>query len=170
VVQINRTSERFASLPALEGIGFCPALLASAKSAGGWQIADFIQQQCAASARRSAPPRRLRRARFVRLLAKSADSNVSGAVSRQETATKRLSRRALAAWIARARSSFPVPFSPVISAARRCLRLIGNRQAVFHELTARYEVRAPVNPRSAQKVEAAVALCTCPRALPCRPV
>ena len=44
----------------------------------------------------------------------SASSRVSG-IALQLSATKRCARRALAWWIARAASSFPVPVSPVMS-------------------------------------------------------
>ncbi len=110
------------------------------------QIADFIQQQCAAVRSPERPlPRRLRRARFVRLLAEECRLQcIRGRVPARNSDKASLATRTRR--MDRTRKKF---FSGAVFAGYQrglvaACGLIGNRQAVFHELTARYEVRAPV--------------------------
>ncbi len=127
------------------------------------EIADFIEQQSAPARASSAPCAGA--GALSSAAVRSPNSrmlNSFSSESMQETTTKGFSRRGLAAWMARARSSFPVPFSPVSSTVASLLaaRLASPRRSSMSWL--RDTMFARQSPSTDVNVDAATARSTCP--------
>ena len=96
-------------------------------------VADFVEEERAPRGPARTFPARSATAPVNEpfIWPKSADSMSSDGIAAQLTSTKSSSARVESRWIARATSSFPVPFSPVISTRASVGDTLSTRSSTF---------------------------------------